>query len=171
MPVEANDFKAALGRFPSGVTVVTLNHEGQDHGMTASAFSSLSLDPPLVLVCVKKVNATHGLLEAAGSFGISFLSQDQVERSNRFAGMFPKDQDKFADLAFTRGEHSGAALLHGAMAGLDCSLHSVLDGGDHSIFVGQVEGTRVEGDKDDLAPLLYFAGGYRGAGEKLPSGW
>ncbi len=171
MPVEAQEFKAALGRFPSGVTVVTLNHQGQDHGMTASAFSSLSLDPPLVLVCVKKGNATHGLLEAAGSFGVSFLSQDQVERSNRFAGFFPKDADKFADLGFVRGEASGAALLDGAMACLDCSLHQVLDGGDHSIFIGQVEGTRVEGDKDALEPLLYFAGAYRAAGEKLPSGW
>jgi len=168
MAADAQDFKSALGRFASGVTVVTLKTADGDHGMTASAFCSLSLDPPLVLVCVKKGNTTHGLLESAEGFGINLLGAEQISVSNRFAGWgFPEDQDKWADLEVSRGAVSGAPLIGGAMAQLDCTKWAAKDGGDHTIFIGQVENAASFGDRDDLAPLLYFAGKYRGVGEAL----
>jgi flavin reductase (DIM6/NTAB) family NADH-FMN oxidoreductase RutF len=168
MAADAQDFKSALGRFASGVTVVTIAAPEGDHGMTASAFCSLSLDPPLVLVCVKKGNTTHGLLESASGFGVNLLGADQVSISNRFAGWgFPEDQDKWADLEITRGEVSGAPMIGGTMAQLDCTMWAAKDGGDHTIFIGQVENASSFGDRDDLAPLLYFAGKYRDAGASL----
>ncbi len=166
MPVAPADFKAALGRFPAGVTVVTVSGPAGDHGMTASAFCSLSIDPPLVLVCVKKGNTTHGLLEEAEGFAVNILDQDQVELSNRFGGWGPPMDDRFADLGEARGAVSGARLVPGALASLDCSSYGTRDGGDHTIFLGQVEGTVLHGEDDGLRPLIYFKG-YRGAGDKL----
>jgi len=168
MSADAQDFKSALGRFASGVTVITVAGQDGDHGMTASAFCSVSLEPPLILVCVKKGNTTHGLLTAAKGFGVNLLSADQVSISNRFAGWgFPEDQDKWADLEISRGATSGAALIGGAMAWLDCTSFAAHDAGDHTIFVGLVEAAESFGERDDLAPLLYFAGKYRDAGQTL----
>ena len=135
--------------------------------MTASAFCSVSLQPPLVLVCVKKGNHTHGLIEAAQGFGVSLLAEDQKGISNRFAGWGDKPQDHFDDLGDARGEVSGAPFIAGSMAWLDCTLHSSLDGGDHTIFLGEVQGGTLHGERGDLRPLLYFAGNYRAAGASL----
>ena len=169
--MDSDRFKRALGSFASGVTAVTVRtEEGQDHGMTASAFSSLSLDPPLVLVCVKVENSTHEHLEKASGFAINLLGAGQQALSNRFAGgivdgdgqwsPWPAERDKFEDLHFSRGEASGAALLDGALACLDCSSYEALGGGDHTIFVGRVEGIRFPEDADP-EPLVYFQGQYR----------
>jgi flavin reductase (DIM6/NTAB) family NADH-FMN oxidoreductase RutF len=166
MPVDPNLFKAALGRFPAGVTVITMRDGEQDHGMTASAFCSLSLDPPQVLVCVKKTGHTHDLLSGAKGFGVNLLSADQISVSNRFAGWWDEGTSKWADLSISRGEVSGAALIGGAMAWLDCTKQAELDGGDHTIFVGRVEGAEVPGEDADLEPLVYFKG-YRGVTDKL----
>jgi len=167
MGVDADLFKAAMGRFASGVTAVTVHRDGEDHGMTASAFCSLSLSPPLVLICVKKGNHTHELLEETGAYAINILDESQVTVSNRFGGWWEDGKSKWADLSFSRGAVSGAALIDGSMASLDCTLHSVLDGGDHSIFVGEVQNAVFNGeDRADLKPLLYFAGSYRTAGPK-----
>ncbi len=166
MPAAPADFKAALGRFPAGVTVITVAGAEGDHGMTASAFCSLSLDPPLVLVCVKKGNKTHGLLEEASGFGVNLLAQEQMDLSNRFAGWGPQPEDRFEDQGDERGAVSGARFLPGAMASLDCTLHGTREGGDHTIFIGQVEGTVLRGEDSDLAPLLYFKG-YKAVGEGL----
>ena len=162
-------FRNALGCFASGVTVVTMRKAGEgDHGMTASAFSSLSLDPPLILVCVQNTNQTHGMLEAAGHFAVNVLSREQETLSNRFAGgivdadgnwtPWPVERDKFEDLSFQRGaDCGGAALLEGSLAQLECQLEAVLPGGDHGIFVGRVVTAHVgAGD-----PLLYAQGRYR----------
>ncbi len=134
--------------------------------MTASAFCSLSLDPPLVLVCVKKGNRTHGLLEGAEGFAVNLLAQEQMDLSNRFAGWGPQPEDRFEDQGDARGPVSGARLLPGAMASLDCTKYGTRDGGDHPIFLGQVEGTVLQGDDADLAPLLYFKG-YKAVGDAL----
>lgn len=163
-------FKQALGSFASGVTVITTRTaDGGDHGMTASAFSSLSLDPPLILVCVQEQNQTHALLETAGHFAVNILARDQEESSNRFAGAivddegrwlpWPVERDKFADLEFERGEAcGGSALLSGCLAQLECSLEALVPGGDHGIFVGRVEAIHLgEGE-----PLLYAKGRYGG---------
>jgi flavin reductase (DIM6/NTAB) family NADH-FMN oxidoreductase RutF len=167
MAIDPQTFKGALGRFASGVTVVTVHSGNGDYGMTASAFSSVSLQPPLVLVCVKKGNHTHGLIESSGSFGVNLLAEDQKGISNRFAGWGDKPQDHFDDLGDARGEASGAPLIAGSMAWLDCTLHAALDGGDHTIFLGEVQGIALHGERDDLRPLLYFAGKYRAAGDSL----
>jgi flavin reductase (DIM6/NTAB) family NADH-FMN oxidoreductase RutF len=172
MAVDPQTFKGALGRFAAGVTVITVHTEEGDYGMTATAFCSVSLEPPLVLVCVKKGNRTHGLLEQAAGFGVSLLSEDQKGLSNRFAGWGDRPQDHFDDLTGSdghvpRGEASGAPLLPGAMAWLDCTRHAAYDGGDHTIFLGEVQGGALHGERDDLRPLLYFAGKYRAAGESL----
>lgn len=163
MPVSADDFKAALGRFCSGVTVVTtVDGDGGDQAMTASAFTSLSLDPPLILVCVKKGGAMHGHLSAGAGFAVNVLGSDQETVSNRFAGWWKEGVSRWADLTIERAPVSGSAWIGGSLAQLDCTLHSALDGGDHTIFVGRVDAAQVDGTaRDELAPLLYFAGRYR----------
>ena len=167
MAVDAQDFKAALGRFCSGVTVVTMNGPEGDHWMTASAFSSLSLDPPLILVCVKKGNHTHDLMDSGSGFAVNILDKEQVSVSNRFGGWWEEGKSKWADLEVTRAPVSGAAFIGGALAWLDCSKHAALDGGDHTILVGEVQGATSFGERDSLEPLLYFAGKYRSTGEAI----
>ncbi len=164
-------FKEAMGRFASGVTVITTRTpEGQHHGMTASAFCSLSLDPPLILVCIQNGNASYDLIKTAGVFGVNLLAQEQESLSNRFAGGFindegqwtrwPEDRDKFEDLNFVTANGSGIALLEGCLAQLDCSLEEVLPGGDHGIFIGRVRKIIVNQDQVPN-PLLYFKGRYK----------
>ncbi len=169
--VDGATFRRALGRFGSGVTVITVRtSRAEDCGMTASAFSSLSLDPPLVMVAVKKENRMHAHLARASAFAVNVLSEHQEELSNRFAGGFvhggawtpwPEGRDKFADLPFSRGGVSGAPLLDGCLAALDCSLHSILNGGDHDIFVGRVGQIALADNCVPLRPLVYFASAYR----------
>ncbi len=164
-------FRSALARFATGVTVVTsIAADGSDHGMTASAFSSLSLDPPLVLVCIKQGNSTYKLIKEHGSFAVNVLSRQQQSLSNRFAGgivdddgkwsPWPQDRDRFADLSLSRAEHSGAAIFEASLVALDCSLESILPGGDHGIFVGRVEGITNLSTDEELDPLLYGGGSY-----------
>lgn len=168
MPVDAGDFRNTLSRFAAGVTVLTVvTPEGGDRGMTASAVCSVSLDPPLLLVCVKKGNTMDGLLQGASSFALNMLSQDQVDLSNRFAGWGDMPADDVSDLGVDRGPVSAAAWLPGAMARVDCAVHQVLDGGDHHIYLGRVEAVDLPGERDQLRPLLYFAGTYRAAGDRL----
>lgn len=168
MPVDARDFRDAMGRFGAGVTVLTLRTpDGGDHGMTASAVCSVSLDPPLLLVCVKKGNSTDQLLQQVDAFALSFLAQDQVALSNRFAGWGDAPADRFADLAVDRGPYSGAAWIPGAVARVDCARHQVLDGGDHHIYLGRLEAVDAPGERGDQRPLLYFAGSYRAVGDRL----
>ena len=172
MAVEVGEFKAALGRFAAGVTVVTarggsdVSADIVDHAITVSAFSSVSLSPPLILVCIKKTSRAHDVIASAGGFGVNILAADQVSVSNRFAGWWPEGKDKWEDLQISRGSHSGSALIGGALARLDCALHSTADGGDHTVFFGRVEQVEIE-DEAGGPPLLYFFGGYRSVGERL----
>ena len=165
--VDAKTFKEAMGRFASGVTVVTVHTEDGDYGMTASAFCSLSLSPPLVLVCVNKGNTTHARLLAADGFAINILGAGQVAASNQYAGYGTQPQSDFTDHGAARGLVSGAPLLDGALAWLDCTRHAVHDGGDHSIFVGAVQGVMLHGAREDAQPLLYALGRYRALGQQL----
>lgn len=162
MSVSDNDFKMALGRFGSGVTVVTVTDEDGDHGMTASAFTSLSLDPPLVLVCVGKKGNMHARLDRADGFAVNVLDAAQESVSNRFAGWWNKDTSKWGDLAIDRAPHSNAPWIGGSLTSLDCTVHERMDGGDHTIFVGRVVATRTDDrPREALEPLFYFAGQYR----------
>jgi flavin reductase (DIM6/NTAB) family NADH-FMN oxidoreductase RutF len=153
MPVDEGLFKKAMSHFLSGVTVVTTVADGALYGMTVASFASLSLDPPLVLICVGRNMQTHDAIAGAKRFGVSILSSEQQHLSNHFAS---KSGDKFKDIAYRLGR-SGLPLLDGALCTLECSVHSQLDGGDHSIFVGLVESAETA----DGAPLAYFRSGYR----------
>ena len=152
-PIDRDLFRSTLGRWASGVTVITTVHEGQPYGMTASSFSSLSLDPPLVLVCVDHRAHLHQHLPQARRYGVSVLAADQEALSTHFAGR-PQ-----ADLSIPWVHAEGIPLLGGALAHLVCDVDAMLPGGDHTIYVGRVTHAAVWPDRD---PLLYFGGKYRG---------
>ena len=165
MPVTADEFRAALARWASGVAIVTAAAGDRVHGMTVSSFASVSLDPPLVLVCADKSSITLEVLEAGGVFAVNVLADDQQPLSDRFASK--KDEHRrFEGVSWRRGA-TGAPLLDGTVAALDCRVVAAHDAGDHVIYVGQVEVAEVHGGE----PLLYHAGIYRvlsGAGEGRP---
>jgi len=153
MPIDDAHFKEAMSRFASGVTVVTTEHEGVLFGMTVASFASLSLHPPLVLVCVAKAAKSHEAIRATGKFGVSILAASQADLSGRFAS---KAEDKFAGVSYHRGEN-GVPLLDGAICTLECRVHDQFVSGDHSIFTGEVLEAQVTED----APLAYFRSAYR----------
>lgn len=151
--VGADDFRRVLGHFPTGVTIVTTSDgEARPTGLTVSAFSSVSLDPPLILVCVDHKSQTFPALLESGRFAVNVLTTDQQAVSNRFAST---RLDKFAEVPFRMG-HLGVPLIDGALAHIECETVSTYAGGDHTIFLGRVEHVAVgKGD-----PLLYFRGRY-----------
>jgi flavin reductase (DIM6/NTAB) family NADH-FMN oxidoreductase RutF len=153
MPIDDARFKLAMSHFASGVTVVTTEHENKQYGLTVASFASLSLHPPLILVCVEKSVRSHDAFLASKKFGVSILGADQMETSSRFAS---KSDDKFAGVATGRGE-LGVPLIEGALCTIECRLRDQLPGGDHSIFVGEVVDVQVR----EGAPLVYFRSGYR----------
>ncbi len=145
-----------MGCFATGVTVISVDYEGQVHGMTANAFCSVSLDPLLVLVCVDQKAQTHAHLHARKRFGVNILSSDQREISEYYALPIQDHADaQHVGARFNRTLHQ-TPVLHGALAYLECRLHSSQDAGDHTIFIAEVEDVVVrEGE-----PLLYFQGKY-----------
>ena len=153
MPIDKDLFRAVLGRFASGVTVITtVDTTGRDQGMTVSAFSSLSLDPPLVLVCVDHRASLWPVFETAEIFAINILAATQEALSRRFSS---KEGDRFDGTGFTRGS-TGVALLDDTLASVECTTVARIPQGDHSILIGSV----VSGMARDLQPLLYYRGGY-----------
>ena len=143
-----------MGLFATGVTVIGTRVGDETWGMTANAFTSLSLDPPLVLVCVDNTKATHEKMSAGKCFSVNLLKADQVELSNRFAFKGPRD---FSDLDVIT-EVTGAPILKDSLGYVDCETHEILSGGDHDIFVGRIVAGKVL--SDDAEPLLYYRGGY-----------
>jgi flavin reductase (DIM6/NTAB) family NADH-FMN oxidoreductase RutF len=151
--IDPDLFRSALGRFASSVTILSARDDaGRDHGMTVSAFASVSLSPPLVLACVDHAASIHPTLMQGDWIGVSVLSEDQEAASRRFAD---PDADRFDDLEIQRGEH-GVAFLGGASAHLECRIIARHPGGDHTIFVASVEYAAVYAGR----PLLYYRGGY-----------
>ena len=146
-------FKNAMSHFASGVTVVTTEHEGKPFGMTVASFASLSLHPPLVLICVEKSVKTHDAIASSGKFGVSILRSDQQDISSRFAS---RAEDKFTGIDVRRGT-LGVPLIGGALTTIECSVENRLPGGDHTIFIGKV----VDAQTTEGNPLLYFRSGYR----------
>ena len=154
MPVSTDALKQVLSRWATGVTIVTARAGDRIHGMTVSAFSEVSIEPPLVLVCADKTSNTHPLIAEGGVFAVNVLASDQVELSNRFASK--KDEHRrFVGLDYESGR-TGAPLLAGTLAALDCTVVAAHDAGDHVIYVGRVEEVRCP----DGEPLLYYARGY-----------
>jgi len=151
--IDDAQFKLAMSHFASGVTVVTTEHDGKMYGMTVASFASLSLHPPLVLVCIEKNVKTHDAIAGAKAFAVSILEAGQGDVSNRFASRI---DDKFAGVNIVRGVME-LPLIAGALTSLECRVHDQLAGGDHSIFIGEV----VAAQTREGAPLVYFRSGYR----------
>jgi flavin reductase (DIM6/NTAB) family NADH-FMN oxidoreductase RutF len=164
MSVSPAQFRRALGCFATGVTVITVDYEGEVHGMTANAFTSVSLNPQLILVCVDHKARTHAHLHARKRFGVNILSADQRRISEYYANASREHDhaEEAAGARFDRTAH-GTPVLHGALAYLECRLQSAQDAGDHTIFIAEVEDVVLrEGD-----PLLYFRGQYRSLGPAI----
>jgi flavin reductase (DIM6/NTAB) family NADH-FMN oxidoreductase RutF len=147
-------FRNALGRFASGVTVVTAYHRDHPHGMTANAFVSVSLDPPLVLVSLDNRSFMHGILPGIGRYGVSVLAENQEPLSNHFAGR-PVDE---IDVRFVARD--GVPLLDGAVAHFIVRVIDAHPAGDHTLYIGHVE----HFESHDHRPLLFYAGNYRQLG-------
>lgn len=153
--IDPSAFRSALGHFLTGVTVITAidPETGAPTGLAASSFTSVSMDPPLVSFCAAKTSSTWPRLRAAGHYCVNILGDGQAELSRRFAS---KSADKFDGVPWRR-EASGAPVLEGALAWVDCALHDALDAGDHVIALGRVLWV---GARDAGGPLAYYRGGY-----------
>jgi flavin reductase len=152
------DFRRALGAFATGVTVITTRGARTDYGMTATAFSSVSLDPPLVLVCVITANEGADVIRANGVFAVNVLAEHQEAISNYFASRSrPRGRDAFSEVDH-REVVTGAPVLEGVAAYLDCRLATTHEAGDHLIFVGEVLAL---GHDEEASPLLFHGSSYR----------
>jgi flavin reductase (DIM6/NTAB) family NADH-FMN oxidoreductase RutF len=154
MPVDDASFRLVLSQFATGVTVVlTRDAAGAPAGLTVSAFTSVSLDPPLALVCVSRRSDAHDAFRESGIFGVSVLGAEQEEVSRRFAWRGP---EKFDGFVLEHGE-TGALLVPGAVAHLECAVVAAHPAGDHTIYVGEIRVLRASPGP----PLLYHRGSYR----------
>jgi flavin reductase len=152
------EFRSTVGAFATGVTVVTTRGEEHAYGMTANAFTSVSLDPPLILVCVISPSEGAEHISRNGVFAVNVLGADQEPLSRYFASRDrPRGRDAFKEVGH-RFAASGSPILEGAAAFLDCRLHATHEAGDHLIFIGEV--LELEA-KEDCVPLVFHGGGYR----------
>jgi len=158
--VDARLFRDVMGTFATGVTVVTLHSDAGPRGMTANAFLSLSLDPPLVIVCVQETGSMHELFLEAGAFGVNILAADQQAISDLFARHGVPDEP-MGGFDYRPGE-LGVPLLSGVLGQAECRIVERLPGGDHTIIVG--EAVNVAFDRADAEPLLFHRGKYRQIG-------
>ncbi len=155
MPIDQEAFREALRGWASGVTVVTSRSGDKAHGMTVSAFSSVSAEPPLILVCANQASTTHGIIEEGGVFAVNILAAHQRDVSNVFASSQHEDS-RLERVSWTEGQ-TGAPLIAEALASLECSVASAHREGSHTIYVGRVEAVHT----NDAEPLIYYKGGYR----------
>jgi flavin reductase (DIM6/NTAB) family NADH-FMN oxidoreductase RutF len=151
--VDPLQLRRVLSRFPTGVTIVATKHRPSGVcGLTVNAFASVSLEPPLVLVCVDRGSNTHGCIEASGVFTVNVLATGHEELATAFA---QKREDKFDGVGH-RLAHTGAPIIDGVVAWLECRVTEVLEGGDHTIFLGEVLGA----EEGEGRPLVFFRSGY-----------
>lgn len=147
----ADDYRAAMRQWPSGVTVVTIVEDGQRHGMTASAFTSVSIAPPMVLVVVDRRWRSHDVIARTGVFCVNVLADDQSARSDRFAGRHGADADRFEGVPVSTAV-TGCPCFDDAVAWFDCTVEQAHPAGDHTIYVGRVAACR---GTDDRTPLVF----------------
>jgi flavin reductase (DIM6/NTAB) family NADH-FMN oxidoreductase RutF len=159
MALDARAFKDALSRFASGVTVVTTSCDGRPYGLTVSAFSSVSVAPPRVLVCLDNGSDSKPFVERSGCFAVHILGREHVALGARFAKLDPNASDPFEGLAHSKG-HTGSPILRECLAWLDCRVESALKVGDHTVFVGAVEAAGHTAT-DDGEPVLYYRRAWR----------
>jgi len=152
--VSAQEFRAAMGAFAAGVTVITtIDANGIPQAVTATAFSSVSLTPPLCLVCISKRTRTHEPLRSSGCFAVNILRAEQEWLSDRFASSL---SDRFASVAWQPGEVTGCPIIDGALVSMECYVVEVHSGGDHDIFIGSPTSVQLR----QGAPLVYWRGSY-----------
>ena len=154
MPVSPDDFKSAMRRFATGVTIVTTTGGGTVHGFTANAFASVTADPPMLLICVNRAANSHPIISAAGVFCVNILALDQQNVAERFAQR--SAGNKFDALDWHEGT-TGSAIIDGSLAYFDCTLAEEHTAGTHTIFIGTV----VECGSTSGVPLGYFDGSYK----------
>ena len=154
MAISKEEFRAALGQFPSGVTIVTTKDaDGRLHGLTVSAFASVSLEPPMILVCVDKRAGSHSAFTESGAFVVHILAEEHEHHSNQFAS---HSSDKFDGIEYRNGI-AEIPILENTLVALECRLAHAHEGGDHTIFVGEIERAEIK----DGNPLIYWQGDYR----------
>jgi flavin reductase len=159
-PVDPADFRAVLGQFTTGITVVTSLQDGVPHAMTASALTSVSLDPPLVLVCVDKGVRMHDAILSCGAWAASVLTGAQRDLAERFARSGRDLYSQFDGVPVSEAPKTGCPVIEGALSWFECRTWATYDGGDHTIVVGEVLSLAVdEGAGPDA--LVYLRGGYR----------
>jgi len=159
LSISQTDLKNAFARRATGVTIVTARAGDRIHGMTVSAFAEVSLEPPLVLICIDRAAKTHSLIEEGGAFAVNILARGQEQLAERFASREEEDR-RFSELECETGA-TGAPLLAGSVAQLDCRLASAHESGDHTIYTGEVVEVRLfDGD-----PMVYYDRDYRGLAE------
>lgn len=152
--IEATEFRQALGRFATGIAVVTtLGKDGEPLGLTVNSFNSVSLDPPLVLWSLDKSSLQLDGFKNSGFYGVSILSREQEETSNLFAMV---TDDRFERTGWQTGK-TGAPMIDGALAQIDCTTEQIIDAGDHVVLLGRVVDIAVKGGE----PLIYYGGAYR----------
>ncbi len=157
MPVDKQRFRHIGGAFATGVTVITTGRDGYYHGMTANAFATVSLEPALVLVCVDKTAHTYPVLDSSGAFNVNILAEDQQEVSRLFANKELQESHGLSGMDFHIGVN-GVPVLASCLAYMQCRVVARYDGGDHTIYIGEVE----EADLGkDGAPLLFYRSAYR----------
>ncbi len=154
MPIDKTELRRVMGHFPTGVTVVTtVSISGKLYGLTANSFTSVSLAPPLVLVCVDKRAESYPCFEESKCFTVNFLADDQEDISRRFA---TSGVNKFEGVGYRIGANN-APILNGVLAYLECKVVGAYEGGDHTIYLGEIE----QAETREAKPLLFYRGGYR----------
>lgn len=164
--VATDEFRAVMGRFATGVTVVTCVQDGFDHAMTANSFTSVSLEPALVLVCVERDSRFHEAVLDVGTWNVNVLDESQRGRASWFATRGRPLVGQFDSTPTVRSDVTGALLLRDALATLECRTTAVHETGDHDIVVGEV--LRLGLLRPDGRPLLYFGSAYRAIGGEVP---
>ena len=155
--ISSEDFRKALRHFPAGVTIVTIRAGDKTHGLTVSAFASVSAEPALISITIENRHKAYPMLqEPEAVFAVNILGEEQSELSNRFAWV--KDEDRFALGNWSTAE-TGAPVLVDALAWLDCRIHARYPAGTHTIYVGEVVASDVP--QEEAAPLIYWNRGYR----------
>jgi flavin reductase (DIM6/NTAB) family NADH-FMN oxidoreductase RutF len=155
--ISSEEFRKALRHFPAGVTIVTIRAGERTHGLTISAFASVSAEPPMIMIIVENRHKAHAMLEEPEAvFAVNILGEEQSELSNRFAWV--KDEDRFEMGDWSPGP-TGAPILVDALAWLDCRIHARYPAGSHTIYVGEVHASNVP--QEEAPPLIYWNRGYR----------
>lgn len=148
-------FRKVLGRFPTGVTIVTAVDEGHPTGLAIGSFTSVSLDPPLVAFLPTKTSGSYAAIANSGAFCVNVVADDQLAMTATFAS---KAEDKFAGVEWEPAPVTGSPKLGGCLAWMDCKVHATYDGGDHWIVVGAVQ--EMDVDDREVSPLLFYTGKY-----------